>query len=670
MKLSLTLIAILPALLAQQPPAPPQSPTPAAASPPPAAAPTADTSPAPAESWLTGSIDLGYRFSTGVGGSFDAYRSIVNLGEGPKLLGADFTLTDPRHRLFDQVRVRATTWGGEPYSTFHLDAGKAKRYVFNADYRDVAYFNFLPSYADPLLGRGIVLNEQSFDTRRRAASFRLELLPGNWFVPYLAYDNDSGSGTGATAFVSDANEYPVPTNLRDSTHLYRGGVRFELRRFHVTLEQGGTTFKDDQNLFQNSGVQNPGNALTPVFGETLSLNNLLAAYGVRGTSVYSKGLMTASPASWIDLYGQFLYSQPDSNVHYQHAATGNLFAQDQLLFYTGEAYLLTAAGKLPHTTASFGAEIRPLHRLRIVESWMTDRMHSAGSSTSTLALSGPGVSEQTAALLASSLANNYNQQEIDAFFDATSKLTFRGGYRYVWGDANYAVLPAEGLVSSDQGKLRRHVALGSVSFRPNHKLWISGNIEGASSSGVYFRTSLYNYQQFRAQVRYEISSSLNVAADFSLLNNQNPTAGIKYDYLARQESFSLFWSPGGGKVWSVEGSYTRSDLRSDIGYLSPQDFQSQTSSYRDNSNTATALLNAKLPSRAPFALKMTAGGSLFVSSGSRPTRYYQPLASLWLPLGKHVNWFAEWRYYGYGETFYLYEGFRSHLVTTGLRFSR
>ena len=39
------------------------------------------------------------------------------------------------------------------------------------------------------------------------------------------------------------------------------------------------------------------------------------------------------------------------------------------------------------------------------------------------------------ALLTSSLVNNYNQAEIDLFYDATSKLMLRGGYRYVWGDA-------------------------------------------------------------------------------------------------------------------------------------------------------------------------------------------------------------------------------------------
>src|SRR5207249_4994059 len=76
-------------------------------------------SPVPAsESWLAGSIDLGYRGRTNVAGSLDTYRSVVNLGSGPKLLGAEFTLTDPKRRIFDEVRVRAYSWGDDPYATF------------------------------------------------------------------------------------------------------------------------------------------------------------------------------------------------------------------------------------------------------------------------------------------------------------------------------------------------------------------------------------------------------------------------------------------------------------------------------------------------------------------------------------------------------------------------
>jgi len=644
----------------------------------PATTPAAAETPSPvpsAESWLTGSIDVGYRWRTDVGGSFNTYRSIVNLGSGPKLLGADFTLTDPKHRAFDQILVRAYSWGDDPYQTVHLDAKKSKLYDFSADYRDIAYFNFLPSYADPLLSRGIVLNEQSFDTRRRLGSFQLDLLPGNWFIPYFAYDRDSGDGTGATTFVSDSNEFPVPNTLRDQTSLYRGGVRFELRRFHATLEQGGTTFKDDQSVFQNPGPNpgsaNLGNVATPIFGQKTDLTNLLAAYGVRGTSIYSKGLFTAEAASWLDLYGQFLYSQPDTNVNYQQTAAGNLLLQSQLLFYTSQQYLVSAAANLPHTSGSLGAEIRPLRRVRIVQNWLTDRLHNASSaaSTQTLTTTG-GISQQMADLLASSLMTNYNQEEIDVFFDATSKLTLRGGYRYVWGDANDAILPPAGLMSSDQAKLRRNVGIGGVTFRPSQKLTIRTDAEVASSGGSYFRTSLYDYQKVHAQARYQAWTSLNFTADFTLLDNNNPVPGVNYDFRSQQESLSLFWSPLGGKFGDFQGTYTRSTLHSDIGYLVPQTLTQQTSLYRDDAHSATALFNLMLPRVQGIAPKLSAGGSFFISSGSRATSYYQPLATLWLPVGKKISLFADWRYYGYGEAFYLYEGFRTNLVTAGLRFTR
>jgi hypothetical protein len=627
-------------------------------------------SPVPAaESSLTGYIDLGYRWRTDVGGSLDTYRSIINLGAGPKVLGADFSLLDPKHRAFDRVRVRASGWGGEPYQTFHLDAAKSKLYDFSADYRDIAYFDVLPSYADPLLARGITLDQQSFDTRRRTASFHLDLLPGHWLIPYLDYDRDSGRGTGATTFVTDANQFPVPNTTYDLTNLYRGGVRLEFRRFHATLEQGGTTFTNNQNVYQNPTGTNYGDVLTPVFGQTTDLTSLLAAYGVRGTSIYSKGLFTANAASWLDLYGQFLYSVPSTSVNYQQADTGNLLLQSQVLFYTSQQYLVTAASKLPHTSGSFGAEIRPFRRVWILQSWLTDRLHNTGSAASTQNLASAGVSEQMAALLASSLVTNYNQEEINLIFDATSKLVLRGGYRYVWGDANDAVLPPAGLVSADQAKLRRNVGLGGITFRPTRKLSLTTEAEVASSGGAYFRTSLYDYQKVRAQARYQVLTSLGLTADFTLLDNQNPVPGVNYDYTARTESLSLFWSPGGGKSWDLQGSYTRSALRSNIGYLDPGTLTGETSLYRDNTHTATALFNVKLHHVAGRTPKITAGGSFFISSGSRPTSYYQPLATLWVPTGKKLNWFAEWRYYGYGEVFYLYEGFRAHTVTAGVRFT-
>ena len=70
------------------------------------------------------------------------------------------------------------------------------------------------------------------------------------------------------------------------------------------------------------------------------------------------------------------------------------------------------------------------------------------------------------------------------------------------------------------------------------------------------------------------------------------------------------------------------------------------------------------------APKLTAGGMLFVSAGSRSTRYYQPLGRLSMPISKNIQWNTEWRWYGYSEPTYLYEGFRTHTFMTGFRVSR
>ena len=650
-----------------------QDPTPAAQ----AAAPAQPAQPAPAaqaaapppapsgENFATGWFEVGYRWVSDVAGSFPTYRSIVNLGSGPKLLGTEFTLTDRNHRLFNQAHVRAYSWGDEPGETVHFDATKNNWYRLDADYRDIAYFNQLPSYADPLASRGITLDQQSFDMRRHLGSYKLDLLPNNWLIPYLAFERDSGSGLGVDTFVSLPNEFPVPNTVYDLTNLYRGGVRIERRKFHVTLEQGGTTFVSNENQYQ-SGTVNNGDNLVPYFGQNISLQSLLAAYGIRGSSVYSKGLLTANVASWLDLYGQFLYSVPSTSVNYFQSDAGNLVLQNQLLFFTGQQYLLSAASKLPHTSASFGGEVRPFKRLRIVENWMTDRMHEDGSANSTSFLLTPGTPTQMAALLESSLVNNYSQEEVNILYDPISKLTLRGGYRYVWGDAYDATIPAAGLASSDLAKLHRQVALGGLTYRPIQKITISGSAEGASSTGAYFRTSLYNYQKVQAKARYQVTRSLNLSADFSLLNNQDPQPGVKFDYLQHNESLSLLWTPP-KQGWDFQGTYTRSTIYSDIGYLAPQTLGSQLSLYRDNAHLASGLFHFKLGRGKGPAPQLMAGGSMLISSGSRPTAYYQPIAKLTVPAGKRVGFFAQWTYFGYGEAFYLYEGFRTHMLTAGLR---
>ncbi len=387
------------------------------------------------EQWLSGSIDFGYRWRTDVRGSFDQYRSVVNLGEGPKLFGVDFTIQDPKKRLFDRMDVQAYNWGDDPYSTAHMNLRKAGVYELRADYRNIAYFSAMPSFANPAAPGGF--NQRSFDVRRRIGSFSLDLMPGKRITPYLAYEHNSGYGRGVETWVQDANnQYAVPVQLNDGTNNYRGGIRFEFNRFHVTLEQGGTTFRnDDQAYFSGFNAGDRGTAT--LLGQTMSLTGLAQALGVRGSSKYERGLFTARPVSWLDVYAQFLFSQPKTDVNYTDLAFGQFANIQTLLLYSGQSNLGTGAANQPHTTANAGFELRPLSRLRIVESLMTDRFHDAASSlvTTQLLLGSAGPNQTNINSLVYGQFVNFNQQQTDVFFDLTSKVTLRGGYRYVWGEA-------------------------------------------------------------------------------------------------------------------------------------------------------------------------------------------------------------------------------------------
>jgi len=673
MKRLLTIAALCGPLLAQQAPAPPApvAPAPAVTAPAPAAAPGESPVPTNDENWLTGYIDLGYRWETGVYGSLSTYRSIVDLGSGPKLLGTEFTIKNRSHRIFDQIDVRAYDWGDEPYESLHVGVRKAKLYDFSANYRNIAYYNNLPGYADPLFGTtGVILNEQSLDTRQKMSDFRLDLLPGRKIVPYLAFDRNSSTGTGVANFVSGGDEFPVVNLVSNSTNNYRGGVRIEMSRFHITLEQGGTTFEDNQQLNQTNGTTNYGNFFTPLFGQTLSATSIGEAYGVNGHSIYSKGLLTANVASWIDVYGQFLYSQPQSTVNFLESSTGNQVILSQVLFYMGEQSIISAQSKMPHTSGSLGAEIRPLRHLRVLPSWLTDRMHTNGSSIGQQNLTTATGPASIDTLLNSALATNYNQAEVNLMYDLTSKITLRGGYRYVWGDATDVILPLGGLAGLEQGKMRKNVILAGGSWRPFQKLSFNADLEHGSSGGVYFRTSLYNYDKGRVRARYQLSQSFSLMANASVLNNRDPMPGLNYDFLAHQESASIVYVPEGGKVWDFEGSYTRSTMRSNISYLDPEFLITEQSFYRDNSHTVTALFDFKSPGWLKYKTKLSLGGSALLSSGSNPTTFYQPTAKLAVTIAKNVSWISEWRYYGFDQSFYQFQSFRTQMVTTGVRISR
>ncbi|MCC7173908.1 MAG: hypothetical protein IT159_01830 [Bryobacterales bacterium] len=627
-------------------------------------------------------LEVGNRWTSTLSGNRDVYRSLVDLGDGPKVLGLDLSLTRPGGGVLDQLEAHATGWGGDPYSTAWARARRGNLYDFTADYRNMVYFNALPSFANPGVDRGIVAaisptppansavlfagSQSTYNLHRRMLDTRLDLFPKSRIIPFLAYARDWGKGDGVTDFVADFNEYPVRNLLRDKTDHYRGGVRLQFNRAGATLEQGGTAFKDDQRVYLPAS-NNPGNRTTPFLGQPLNLTSLQQAYRARGDSLYSKALVSANPFSWINLSGQFLYSLPSSDVAMSQDNTGNFFSSSAFAFFTGERLLASTQSKQPHTSGSFTAELRPHRRLRVFESVMTDRFHT----TSTLALLtdalSPGGSTTEGPAGLERLVLNYNRQEVNVIVDVAGGLTLRGGHRYVWGDAvtRAAALSQTGTQRSAENRM--HVGLAGLTYRPAQRLSLYFDYETGSADKNYFRTSLQDYHRARVRGRFQVSSSLSLTANAAQLHNENPSPASPYEFKSWSGSLGAFWTPGGGKWVSLMADYTRSSLKSELNFLVPQTLQPARSVYRDSAHVASSLLDLKIPHIGAGSASLGLGGSLYVSTGSRASDYYQPLGRLTIPLHRKASVFGEWRWYNYAEQFYRYEGFRTHHFVLGLR---
>ena len=633
----------------------------------PAASAQAESPAPPAENWITGSVDFGYRWISGVGGDYDTYRSVVNLGEGPKLFGLDLDIRPPSSHLVDRIDVRASSWGGDPYNTARLEVQKDGIYRFTWDYRNIAYYDFLPSFADPTLNTGLFLDQRGYDTFRRTSDLELTLFPGHRIIPYFAYSRSAGRGDGTTNITAQDNEYTVPDTISDYSNVFRAGVRLEMSHYHLTIEQGAMSFADNQQVGGGTSP-NLGNVQTPILGQQLSLTSGEEAYAISGSAVFSKALLSANPVSWADLYGQFLFSQPHTDTHFTETDSGNFVDLTTLAFYNGLSGILDSQARQPHTSGNFAAELRPWRRLRIIESWLTDRLHDAGSALllDQLLLSGQPLTASSLAA-ADRLVMNYNQEQVDVLFDITSRFILRGGYRFVWGDATIPPALVLGNLPDESGLLRRHVGLAGLTYRSTEKLRVSLDYEGSPGDQSYFRTSLNDYQRARIQARYQALASLLLTAHFGVLKNENPAPGVNFDYLSRDNTLSAYWTPAGGKRLNILAEYSRTTLSSDITYRDPGTGASDLSSYRECAHTGTLLAEIPLPARGGLQPKLSLGGSLFDSGGTSPVRYYQPFGKILAPLGKRVQWNAEWRWYSLSQPLYLYEGFRTHQFTTGFR---
>ena len=203
--------------------------------------------------------------------------------------------------------MRAPTRGAATRTTRRTcKCRKRGLYDFTGDYRNIAYFNALPSFANPVAPLGF--DQQSFDTRKRIGTSTCNFSPAS-----TSCRTWCSNGTRTTATESRPGCRTATTNIPSRSCCATAPTTIAAVSGSNTtagtspLEQGGTTYKNDDQASFN-GV-NYGDRTTPLLGSTLGAQHPDAGlWRSAARSLYTKVLGTASPFSWMDLYGQYLCS--------------------------------------------------------------------------------------------------------------------------------------------------------------------------------------------------------------------------------------------------------------------------------------------------------------------------------------------------------------------------
>ncbi len=361
------------------------------------------------------SIEFGYRF-TDTGGSQETYDSMVNLQQGPRLLGltTEMRSLNQHASLFDRLFFSNFGYGGDPNDVSQLRISKNKWYSFNGMFRkDQNYWdysllanplnpstpipnapaNFNPILAAPpnVLGTSVIgTSPHSFYTRRNMQNYGLTILPDSKIRLRLGYDQNTVYGPAFSTIHQGTEQY-LMENYAIHTRQYRLGVDFRfIPRTTISYDQIWNYYKDDPGTIDENQQFNPGSGF-PLVDLGVSFNpagnapcagtflpgsivkptcsayyNYFDHSQTRVNSPTEKVTLQSTYFPSVDIAGMFSYTGGDMNVYnYQQ----NFVGLESRTFLSNFAESGPAQGRHVATFGDLAATWHVTHDISIVDSF-------------------------------------------------------------------------------------------------------------------------------------------------------------------------------------------------------------------------------------------------------------------------------------------------------------
>ena len=644
---------------------------------PPGPAPQQTASPAPNEGFRWGlmegrsEVEIGYRWVSQAGNR-DVYRSMVNLGEGPRLLRSSLSLVSSygAGALFDRLDLDIHNWGGDPYNTMRLRVGRSDLYELRLDYRNLNYYNFLPSYSNPLLQSGSLLGQHSLNVTSRTTSAELRLFPHRRFRPFVGYSRTSGFGGGTTTISSTGNEFLVASDWRYAADEYRGGAELQLGRLTLTLEQGYRVLRNDSGAGRDDASS--GNNSRLYLGKKITLDSADRAYRDRTTMPISRVLATWEPRSNLALTARYVRSSASVESEFSQLNTGSFVSLEELLFYRTGADRFDARAESPSQAGGFVLRYAPFSRMTLTNELDARSYEISGSALLGSVLYGltpvsgiaPSSGERRIDRESDSLVGYdhvRNQAEMEV--EVGKGFALRGGHRYSRMEVTLEDRSSREAEASSAASVQQ-AALAGFWFRRGRWLQLGLDYERSRSDRFLTRTDLFYYDQLRMNWRLRWGSKLSTSGHVALMQNNNSDSEIGLDSHNRSYAFTLGYEPS--ERFSLNLDYSRANLYSNLAILLPQTLDTDQSLFLERSHGVGGSVGFDIVRK----IRAELGYRGVLNGGTAPLDYHQPFASIAVPLRNGLVWKTYWQYYGYNERSAGLQDHRSHLVTFALAYVR
>ena len=532
-------------------------------------------------------FEFGYRKTT-IDGNEQMYRSQINERSG--FLLHTFTLAtsdfEGGTRLFDRFRVDASDLGTGPAGALRVEASKAEVYRFTLGYRRAEVYSALPAFANPLLSKGVIPGQHTWDRTRNMIDMDLELAPGRMLAPFIGYSSNDMTGPGTTTYRAGQDEFLLSQNLSEREHEVRVGTGFTFgNKVYGSLTEGWRKLKSREEYALIG--PSTGNNTTPVLGRDSSATTITRNDGNQARTPFTNFYATAQLSERVRMTGNYARLSAESNGSENEALAGSLVSFGINRYFTGLTE--TAAQRAKNQTWRGGvrAEGKLLAGLDVFMAYQQDHRQLNGTALINTLYTGitnfGGVDPPDVATVlnaASGMTRKDNVASFGVVSHPVGPLTMRAEYRQtkenveVSPDLSEIVVPGSsqgGAYIRDISTVDANATLTRAGFS------LGGSLRRDSADTVIVRSDYRDRNRVRVRGSYAAPKWVKLGVTAENLTQSNPDAGILMEGKVRQYSGDVEVAPVKALALRASASKFKSD--SSMLYRRPENFTTDLSVY-------------------------------------------------------------------------------------------